>query len=191
MTVQPFRTLAVMLVTWVGVGTITLAASTPTIESTPVPKIPKPDFSSMSWLVGTWSCSFKSARRPSAAAFTQVTTLDSTGFWMITKSTSKGTSWFPYSTTTTDWITHDSDPKRWVDILTGDLGAYDASTSPGWTGNTIVWTDNLFKPSTDVMAVTPTTETKVSSSKWTSHYTFQERSSGRWLSVDTVCNKSM
>lgn len=191
MTLRPFYALISIAVVLAAAGSIALAATTPTTESTPVPKPPKPDFSSMSWLVGTWNCSFKSARRPSAVTFTQVTTLDPAGYWMITKSNSKGTAWFPWPATTTDMITHDSDPKRWVDILTGDFGAYDASSSPGWNGNTIVWTDNMFKPSSDVMAVTPTTQTKVSNAKWTSHTTFQERSSGKWISVDTVCNKSM
>ena len=186
-----FRMLVATTVVLAAAGSMALAATTPTIESTPVPKPPKPDFSSMSWLVGTWNCSFKSTRRPAPVTFTQVTTMDPTGYWMITKSSSTGTSWFPWPSASTDWVTHDSDPKRWVDIMTADFGAYDASSSPGWNDNTIVWTDNMFKPSTDVMAVTPTTQTKVSSSKWTSHTTFQERSSGRWISVDTVCNKSM
>lgn len=191
MTFRWFRTLVAMAVALAAAGSIALAATTPTIESTPVPKPPKPNFSSMSWLVGTWNCSFKSSRRPSPVIFTQATSMDPTGYWMITKSSSKGSSWFPWPSNSNDWVTHDSDPKRWVDIMTGDFGAYDASSSPGWNGNTIVWTDNMFKPSSDVMAVTPITQTKLSNRKWTSHTTFQERSSGRWISVDTACNKSM
>ncbi|MBV8460500.1 MAG: hypothetical protein JO009_06390 [Candidatus Eremiobacteraeota bacterium] len=191
MTFRWVRTLVAIAVVLAAIGSIAFAATSPTIESTPVPKPAKPDFSSMNWLLGTWNCSFKSGRRPSAASFIQVTTMDPSGYWMVTKSVSKGTSWFPWPANSTDMVTHDSDPKRWVDIMTGDFGAYDASSSPGWNGDTIVWTDNMFKPSSDVMAVTPLTQTKVSPRKWTSHTTFQERSSGTWISVDTMCNKTL
>jgi hypothetical protein len=191
MNVRWFHMLTALVLVLAISATVALAAGSPKIESTPIPKPPKPDFSSMSWLAGTWSCSVKSARRPAPYYVSAVTTMDPSGYWMITKSTSKGISWFPYPAQTTDWVTYDPATKRWEDLLTGDFGFTGATTSPGWSGNTIVWTDALFTPGLDVIAETPTTETKVSNSKWTSHTTFQERSTKRWISVDTVCNKSM
>jgi len=179
-----------MLVMFAAVGSIALTATTPSIETTPIPKPQKPDFSSMSWFVGTWNCTLKSSRRQSPVSVTEVTTIDPTGYWMISKSSSKATSWSPPSNTT-DMMTHDSDPKRWVDILTGDFGTYDASSSPGWTGTTLVWTDLMFRPSSDVMAVKPTTQTKISDTKWAAHSAFQQRSNARWITVDNVCLKSM
>lgn len=171
------------------VGSIALAASTPTIESTPVPRPATPDFSSMNFMMGSWTCSTKSARRPAPYITTSVTTMDPSGYWMVTKSVQKPMSWFPYPSQGTDVVTYDSDTKRWVDVYTGDFGGYGVTTSPGWNGDTMVWTDALFKPGMDVIAQTPTTLTKVSDTKTTAHNTFQEKSSGKWISVDTVCNK--
>lgn len=170
--------------------TISLAASSPKVESTPIPNPPKPDFSSMNFSLGTWTCSTKSARRPGPYITTSVTTVDPSGYWMVTKSTTAKTSWAP-AAKATDWVTYDADGHRWVDVNVGDYGAYDTTTSPGWQGNTMIWTDALFKPGADVMAVTPTTTTKVSDSKTTTHTTFQETKSHRWISVDSVCNKTM
>ncbi len=190
MTVRWFNMFGALAVVVCAATTIALAASSPKIESTPIPAPGKPDFSSMNFSLGTWMCSTKSARRPGPYITTSVTTMDPTGYFMVTKSTTAKTSWAPKAGAT-DWVTWDSDTKRWVDINVGDFGAYDASTSPGWTGNTMVWTDALFKPGMDVVAVTPLINTKVSDTKLTSHTTFKERSSGRWVSVDTVCNKTM
>jgi len=49
MTFRWYRALFGIAVALAAVGSIALAATTPTMESTPVPKPPKPDFSSMSW----------------------------------------------------------------------------------------------------------------------------------------------
>jgi hypothetical protein len=189
MTVRWFHMSAAFALAGLAAGSIALAA--PKMQSTPVPQPPKPDFSSMSWMVGTWNCSFRSSRRPAAISSTSVVSMDPTGFWMITKTSTKPASYFPYASQMTDWTTYDRDTSRWVDLATGSFGAYSVSTSPGWSGNTITWTDALFKPTSDVMAETPTVNTKVSASKWTSHYTFQERSDKQWVTVNTACTKSM
>jgi hypothetical protein len=87
-----------------------------------------------------------------------------------------------------DMITYDAQQKRWVDVNTDDQGNYDVSYSPGWTGNTIVWTDALFTPGSDIVATTPTTWTKVSDSKRTSTSSFTEKS-GRKITVVASCTK--
>lgn len=190
MSVRWFTILGGLGLAIVASGAIAFAAATPTIEKTPAPKAPKPNFSSMNFLMGAWTCSTKSARRPAAYITTSVTTMDPTGYWMVTKSIQKPTPWFPYQTAGTDWVTYDSTTSRWVDVFTGDQGSYGVTTSPGWSGTTIVWTDALFKPGTDVIGETPTTLTKVSDTKTTTHSTFREKSSGRWIAVDAVCTKS-
>lgn len=172
------------------VATTIALAATPTIESTPIPTPPKPDFSSMNFNLGSWTCSTQSGRRPGPYITNAVTTMDPTGYWMVTKSITLKTSWAA-AATGTDWVTWDSGASRWVDMNVSEFGQYDTTTSPGWTGNTMVWTDALFKPGNDVIAVTPMTTTKVSDIKITQHNTFQERSSGKWINVDTVCNKSL
>jgi len=183
------RVLSITLATVVATGAIAIAAAAPKIERTPVPKPPTPDFSSMKFLLGTWSCRTQSSRRPAPFSSTTTNSIDPTGYWMIAKSFNPKTSWFPYTTRSTDMTTYDPDAHRWVDVFTADLGGYDVTTSPGWRGNTMTWTDALFTPTKDVLSVTPTINTKVSDTKITSYNTFTE-GSGRTITVRTVCNKS-
>jgi hypothetical protein len=161
----------------------------PTIESTPVPAPAKPDWSGMKFMTGTWSCSTKSARRPAAYITTVVTTMDPSGYWMISKSSTAKTSWAP-AASQTDWYTWDPDAHRWVDVTVGDFGGYDTQTSPGWKGSSIVWTDALFVATKDVSAASPVTIMKVSDTKMTGHSTFTEGGTGRVVTVDTTCTKS-
>src|SRR5579864_2797997 len=104
----------------VAAATIAFAATSPTIESTPIPGPPKPDFSAMKFLLGNWTCSTKSSRRPSAYTTTSTASIDPTGYWMVTKSVQHKTSWVPQDLSATDMATYDSDAHRWVDVLTGD-----------------------------------------------------------------------
>ena len=118
-----------------------------------------------------------------------VTKADGSGYWLVTTSVLGKTSWIPNDIHSTDKITYDNDTHRWVDVYTDDTGGYDVTTSPGWTGNTMVWTDRLFTPTNDVSAQSPTTVTKVSDTKTTSHSTFKETKSGRTITFDVVCTK--
>lgn len=168
-----------------------LAAGSPGIESTPVPLPPKPDFSSMQFMIGTWTCSNKSSRRPAAARSTQTYSMDPTGYWIDLKSTIDKSSWFPYQTTGLDKITYDSESRRWMDVFAGSLGDYALTWSTGWTGNTIEWHDAYFTPSmiANIVSESPFTITKVSDSKMTLHSTFKEKS-GATITYNGVCNKT-
>lgn len=168
-------------------GGSVLAAS-PGIETTPIPTNAKPDWSSMKFLLGTWNCSSKSSRRAAAYATTTSPSMDSTGYWMVTKSHTPSTSW-AVGGESVDQVTYDPIQHRWVDVYTDDQGNYDVTFSPGWKGNTIVWTDALFAPGPDIVAATPVTVTKVSDTKTTAHNTFTEKS-GTVRTVDTTCTKS-
>ena len=173
----------------VAAATIAFAATSPTIESTPIPGPPKPDFSAMKFLLGNWTCSTKSSRRPSAYTTTSTASIDPTGYWMVTKSVQHKTSWVPQDLSATDMTTYDADAHRWVDVLTGDWGGYNVSTSPGWHGISMVWTDAVISPQGNVASTTPTIVTKVSDTKTTARNTFKEKS-GRTITVDTVCKKT-
>jgi hypothetical protein len=176
-------------------GAIVLAALVPAyvfaqVESTPIPAPHKPDFSSVSFMAGTWTCKSKSSRRP--AAFTTITTytMDPTGYWMNQISTTPKTSWVPVQLRTWDKITYDSDTKRWVDVSYGDGGAYGLSVSKGWNGSEIVWHDVSFAAGPDVNTQTDITTTKISATKMTSSSAFTETKTGRHVSVTTICVKS-
>jgi hypothetical protein len=159
-----------------------------TMETTPIPKPAKPDFSSMEFMVGTWSCSTKSGRRPTPYLSTTTYTLDPTGFWLIGKSESKGVPWFPYPSAGTDWITYDADTSRWIDVNVSDFGGYDLSSSKGWKRNVMVWHDLAAAPGKDVKSSTDTVNTKVSATKMTAVNTFTTVK-GKAVSLATTCTK--
>jgi hypothetical protein len=165
------------------------AALAQTMETTPIPMAPKPDFSKMQFQTGNWTCSIKSSRRPSAFKTTATARISDDGYWLITRTTTQKMPWMSASLTGEDRITYDPSTSRWVDISYDEQGGYDLSTSPGWSGNTITWTDVTY-PKTNATAVNnPTTITKVSNTRTTSKNTFKEPS-GRLVTVTGTCNKT-
>jgi hypothetical protein len=159
------------------------------VESTPIPASAKPDFSSMSFLVGTWSCSTRSSRRP-AAFMTAVTyAMDSTGYWLDQTSTVRPLSWMTRGLTTWDKITYDADTKRWVDVSYDNAGGYGLSVSSGWNGDKMVWHDVSFVPGAQISAQTNQTTIKVSPIRYQTASSFTEAKSGRRVDVATVCTK--
>jgi hypothetical protein len=184
------RTSRVIIAAAVLLAALVPAAGFAQVESTPIPAPRKPDFSSASFMVGSWTCSSKSSRRP--RAFTTITTyaLDPAGYWMSETSTTPKTSWVPNTLRTWDKITYDPDAKRWVDVSYGDGGGYGLSYSKGWDGNQIVWHDITFAPGPDINSQTDITTTKVSATKMTSTSSFTETKTGRRVTVATTCMKS-
>jgi hypothetical protein len=184
------RTSRVLIAAAVVLAALIPASGFAQVESTPVPAPQKPDFSSVSFMVGTWTCKTKSSRRP--AAFTTVSTysLEPTGFWMNETSTTPKTSWITTTLRTWDKITYDPDSKRWVDVSYGDRGGYALSYSKGWNGNQIAWHDITFAPGPDINSQTDITTTKTSATKMTSSSSFTETKTGRRVMVTATCVKS-
>jgi hypothetical protein len=184
------RTPRVLIAAAVLLAALIPASGFAQVESTPIPAPVKPNFSSLSFMVGAWTCKSKSSRRP--AAFTTVSTysLDPTGYWINETSTTPKTSWVPTTLRTWDKITYDPDAKRWVDVSYGDGGAYGLSYSQGWNGNQIVWHDVSFAPGPNINSQTDITTTKVSATKTTGSSSFTETKTGRRVMVTTTCLKS-
>jgi hypothetical protein len=161
------------------------------IETTPIPVPPKPNFSSMEFLIGTWVCTESNTRRATAYGSTITNTMDPSGYWMHTKTVNHATSFDRHPTTGTDMITYDSSSSRWVDVSTDTEGGYGTSTSTGWNGDTIVWRPIGMTSvgSGNVVSSGDTTTTKVSNTKYTYAGTFKE-SGGRTISFKGTCNKS-
>jgi hypothetical protein len=173
---------------------VLLAAATPSyapaqVESTPIPAPKKPNFSSLEFLIGTWTCSTKSARRPAPYITTSTYTMDPSGYWLNETSKTNPTKWISQSLTTWDKITYDSDTHRWVDVLYGDGGAYGLSFSSGWNGDKLTWHDVSFAPGPDVKSQTDTVVTKVSTTKVSTASSFTETKTGRVVAVNGVCTK--
>jgi hypothetical protein len=171
------------------VAAMSASALAQTIEATPAPKPAPPDFAPMRFMVGTWSCSTQSSRRPAAFTTTTTWSMDPSGYWMVGKSETASMAWFPYRAANEDRITYDPDTGRWIDSSSGDFGGYDLSWSPGWQNGSIVWHDLAFTKGKDVATTTDLTMTKVSDTKMTTHSGFTTVK-GASVSVDGTCNKS-
>ena len=172
-----------------GAASLAAAAIAQQIDSTPFPMNPKPDLSSMQFIVGTWHCSSKSARRPTPTLATQTTTMDATGYWLVTKTKSQATSWNPHPAESVDQITYDVQNKRWVDVYTDNQGGYDISSSTGWNGNTMTWRDLTPSVTGDITSTSATKFTKVGDTKTTSSNTFTTKK-GRTVGVTGSCSKA-
>ena len=158
------------------------------VEGTPIPRDPKPDFSAMSFLVGTWNCSVDSARRPRPFPTTVTTSMSPDGHWLVTRTVTPPVPWNPITITATDYITYDATRRQWIDMLMDDYGAYDMSASPGWSGNTMMWTEIAYPKLHGAAMNHPRTLTKVSDTRTVSEQPFNE-ASGRLISVKTTCAK--
>jgi hypothetical protein len=161
------------------------------VESTPIPMTGKPNFSSMQFLIGTWSCSIKSARRPAPYITTSTYAMNPNGWYIDEKSLTPPMKWFASQTNLAayDKITYDPTTHRWVDVTYDNQGGYGLSFASGWNGNKIVWHDVSFAPTSDIKSQTDTTVTKVSSTKMTWSSSFTEAKTGRVVAVTGLCTK--
>jgi hypothetical protein len=135
------RTSRVLIAAAVLLAALIPASGFAQVESTPIPAPVKPNFSSLSFMAGSWTCTSKSSRRPRAFTTVSTYTLDPTGYWMNETSTTPKTSWVPTTLRTWDKITYDPDAKRGSTYLTATAAptgfrirkAGTATRSPGMT----------------------------------------------------------
>lgn len=145
----------------------------------------------MQFMLGTWTCSIKSARRPAAYIVTSTYSMDPNGWYIDETSVTSPMKWFASQAKLTayDKITYDNTTHRWVDVTYDNQGGYGLSFTSGWNGNKATWHDVSFAPSSDVKSQTDPTWTKVSPTKLTSYSTFTEAKTGRVVAVTTTCTK--
>jgi hypothetical protein len=110
-------------------------------QPTPVPDV-KPNLAPMMYLIGTWACHSTSPNRPGDRVETDKYALGLDDRWIVETSESKA--FDPARTRTiggTAYITYDAKAKHWVYLGVDNFGFYTMSTSPGWNGNTLTWTE--------------------------------------------------
>jgi hypothetical protein len=180
--------LAAMLGMLFALATVAAQAA-PTIESTPAPRPKKPDFTSFSFFVGSWSCMSKQANRPGPAPSTATWAIDETGYWMTASGDNPPVKWFPYDTKSQSRITYDSDAKLWVYNYWDNLGGYGLFTTPGFTGGTAVWTSRSFFPTKQTTAVSNYTMKKISDTKYTGTYSITN-GKGTMIGAQDICTKT-
>jgi hypothetical protein len=136
---------------------ISTAAPDPT--PTPVP-MAHPDLSSMSFMMGTWTCTqmLRGKERPD----TSTTTMGYDGTWMVTEDTAPPfDAYRTFAVKSTNYMTYDASTKQWIQTGVDNTGGYYTTTSPGWQANTITWTTKGLDGSsaTDVTTKVSDTET--------------------------------
>ena len=164
------------------------AAST-TVEGTPTPTRPKPDFSHMQFLIGTWTCSDLSSRRPGPFTTTEVYSIDPGGYWLLRESTVHKASWIPRDVRFETRYTYDASAKQWVRILIGNQGTFAVATASTPGGNMKTYTYVIQTKAPDVASYSPEVFTKVSDTKKTMTTSFTENS-GRVVQVKETCTKN-
>ena len=180
-----FTTLALMLM---ATG-VTAFAAEMKVEGTPVPTRPKPDFSTMRFLIGTWTCSDLSSRRPGPFTITEVYSMDPSGYWVLRDDTTHKASWIPREFRAQTKYTYDGEAKRWIRVTTGDQGGYSVATAPMPAGNKKTYTYVIQTKVPDIASYAPEVYTKVSDTEKTMTTSFTEIG-GRVVTVKETCKKS-
>ncbi len=135
-----------------------VSSADPMPAPTPVP-MAKPDFSSMTFLTGTWSCTqmLRGKQRPD----TSTTTIGMDGAWMVTQDTAPPFDQYRTATiSSTTYTGYDPTTKQWIQTGVDSSGAYFTSTSPGWQGSVITWTTKGLDGSSGLDVVTKNSDTQ-------------------------------
>jgi hypothetical protein len=164
-------------------------AAAPAVEGTPVPTRAKPDFSSMQFLVGSWTCSNLSSRRPGPFTTTEVYSMDPNGYWMLREDTTQKASWIPTEQHGQTVYTWDAVAKNWVRISTSENGGYTVATAPAPTGSTKTYTYVIQSQAPDIASYAPEVYSKDSATKKSMTTSFTE-AGGRVVTVKQTCTKS-
>lgn len=166
---------------------VVISAVRASAAPTPVPDA-KPDLSAMSMFLGTWNCtSTKSPDgRTNGHVFTTTAALALDGRWIETDQRTP-----PFDQYRTrdfvlkSYLTYDPGTKMWVTLTVDNLGGYGVTTSPGWTGNTLVTSDQV---TSNGQPRGVDTLSRLSDTHYIDHY--EVRTPTRTLIYESDCNKS-
>jgi hypothetical protein len=186
---KPFHRFFCALASLLVATGVTVFAAGANVEGTPPPTRPKPDFSSMSFLIGTWTCTELSSRRPGPFTNTEVYSMDPSGYWMIRDVTTHKASWITRELHAQSKYTFDTSAKRWVRISTGDEGTYNVATASMPANTKKIYTYVIQSKSPDVASYASEIYTKESSTKKSMTTSFTE-TNGRVVTVKETCTKS-
>jgi hypothetical protein len=137
-----------------------VSAADPAPAPTPVP-MARPDFSTLNFLVGTWSCTqpLRGKTRPE----TDVTSIGMDGQWLVTQTTAPPFDQYRTATINgVNYIGYDPNAKMWLLIGIDNAGGYGMQTSSGWQGNTVTWTGKNPDGSSDTDVITKVSDTETS-----------------------------
>jgi hypothetical protein len=165
------------------------ATAAPRVEGTPIPTAPRPDWSSMRFLIGTWKCTDYSSRRPGPFQTTEVYSMDPSGYWMIRNDTIHTASWIPREVHSQTKYTWDAFAHRWVRITTGDFGAFAVATASMPVAGTKTYTYVIQTKAPDIASYAPEVYDVMGGMKKAMTTSFTE-TNGRVVNVKEMCIKN-
>lgn len=139
---------------------VSTAQMTTAAAPTPVP-IPKPDFTSMNFLVGSWTCT--QPLRGKTRSETDTYAMSSDGMWMVDTATSPP--FDQYRTIPQNYtlsMTYDPTIKMWVTTYQDNLGGYGLEQTSGWQGNVASWSGKGLDGSSVSDVITKVSDTETS-----------------------------
>jgi hypothetical protein len=140
---------------------VLVAQAAPAAAPTPVPD-QKPDMTQLMYFNGSWSCT--SMLRGKVRPDNYSSQMAMNGQWIHTHDVSPPFDQYrtrPVNAET--FYTYDPNVKKYVSVNYDDFGGYGIASTPGWSGNTMTWTDkSQLDGSTGQVAIT-----KVSDSQYT------------------------
>ncbi|MBV8373357.1 MAG: hypothetical protein JOY69_08870, partial [Candidatus Eremiobacteraeota bacterium] len=141
------------------------------------------------FLIGTWTCSNLSSRRPGPFTTVEVYSMDPGGYWMLRDDTTHKASWISREFHAQTRYTFDAYAKHWVRITTGDQGTYSVATAPIPTAGQKIYTYVIQTKAPDVASYAPEVYVKNSNTKKLMTTSFTE-TNGRVVTVKQTCTKS-
>lgn len=165
------------------------AMAAPRVEGTPIPTAPKPDWSTMRFLIGTWKCTDYSSRRPGPFQTTEVYSMDPMGYWLVRDDTIHTASWIPREVHSQTKYTWDSYAHRWVRITMGEQGGYAVATAGAMMNGKKTYTYVIQSKAPDVASYAPEVYTVMGGMKKTMTTSFTE-TNGRVVNVKEMCIKN-
>lgn len=107
---------------------------------------------------------------------------------MVTRTITDKVPWNPITIANMEYVTYDPTTQRWIDLSMDNYGAYDVSSSPGWAGNSMNWTEIAYPKLHGAATNSPRLWTKISDTRTQSDTAFSE-TSGHRVTIETTCRK--
>jgi hypothetical protein len=152
---------------------------------------PAPEMANVKYFAGTWKCSGDAPASPFGPAHkTQSTTtlkLDLDGFWYAGMMTEMKTASNPHPVKGMAHVGYDASAKQYVVVWLDNFGSWATEMSPGWQGDTMVFTGDQMLMGEKATA--RDTFVKKSDNEYT--HKFELQTKGQWGTiVDETCKKA-
>ncbi len=177
-----------MKTTLVAAAALLLVVSASLAQSPPKPA---PEMANLKYFAGTWSCSGESPAGPFGPAHKTQSTLslksDLDGFWYDGMMTEMKTASNTHPVRGKIHLGYDATAKQSVQLWVDNFGSWATEMSPGWQGDTLVWTGDQM-----VMGEKATArDTLVKKSDTEYTHKFELNMKGQWSPiVDETCKKA-